>query len=497
VLLALANAGEPLLGAVLLDRWMGRRSWTRRPAAVGRLLAAVTVATGASSVIGGSALALADGGVWWSTVIGWWTGDLLGVLVVAPPLLMVVSRQFDGRHLRELVVSSVLIAAGVGWLFLASTLPLSWVLFPLVGWMAVRYGLLGAATVSVIVSSVAFVAVAADQPFLAGLLQRSHGELLVHVMLITLVIGAYGLAAHIEQAERTAHAAVEGEASFRAVIDEAPVVIIEIDSADSTVVTWNASAAATFGVSAVDIVGRPIPLLGRELADHVQHRDRALHDPDARRFSVTRHGADGTEHHLDVAVHPRSTFDGRVLLTSIIHDRTHDVAAQTELRERLATDQLTGLASRAAIDEQLGDWIARSGGNDRHIAVFCDLDGFKGVNDSLGHRYGDELLVGVGERLRATVRPGDVVARLGGDEFVILAAVPCEPAILALVERVRNAFGSPFRLGDDLIGVGASVGYTIMRPDQTGADVLASADTAMYRDKRNRRHGQPSQAATT
>jgi diguanylate cyclase (GGDEF)-like protein/PAS domain S-box-containing protein len=354
--------------------------------------------------------------------------------------------------------------------------------------MAVRYGLIGAASVSLIVSSIAFVAVAAGEPFLAGLLHRSHGELLVHVMLIALVTGAYGLAAHVAHAARTAHAAVEGEASFRAVIDEAPVSIIEIDSADSTVVTWNETAASTFGVPAAEMVGRPLPLLGHELADHRQRRDRALHDPAERRFSVTRRGSDGIEHHLDVAVHPRTTLDGRVILTSIIHDRTRDVAERTELRERLATDQLTGLANRTAIDEQLVDWIARSDGTERHVAVFCDLDGFKGVNDTLGHRFGDELLIAVANRLRAHVRPGDLVARLGGDEFVILAAVPSDPAIVALVERIRNAFGPPFRLGDQLIGVGASVGHTIMRPDHTSIEVLAGADAAMYRDKRNRRH---------
>jgi diguanylate cyclase (GGDEF)-like protein len=121
--------------------------------------------------------------------------------------------------------------------------------------------------------------------------------------------------------------------------------------------------------------------------------------------------------------------------------------------------------------------------------LFIDLDGFKSVNDSLGHAAGDHLLTVVAERLSVAVRDGDVLARLSGDEFVVLARDVHNTADLAgLADRVMAAFAEPVLLGEAAVPVRASIGTTLFTAGQDCQDVLHRADTAMYEAKRAGSH---------
>jgi diguanylate cyclase (GGDEF)-like protein len=128
-----------------------------------------------------------------------------------------------------------------------------------------------------------------------------------------------------------------------------------------------------------------------------------------------------------------------------------------------------------------------------HLGVlFSDLDGFKEVNDTLGHAAGDELLRQVAARLRAAVRPGDTVGRLSGDEFAIILPGLVDPGDAhGLARRVSDCFAESFRLEGADVVVGTSVGVAVHGDagTRTADQLLREADAAMYRHKQRTRRG--------
>ena len=163
---------------------------------------------------------------------------------------------------------------------------------------------------------------------------------------------------------------------------------------------------------------------------------------------------------------------------------------EAELRHQAFHDGLTGLANRALFTDRVTHALELRRRDQHPISVaFVDLDGFKGINDMLGHAGGDELLVRVAERLRGAVRPADTLARLGGDEFALLMEHSHEPAVVArtLVEALR----APFQVHGRSVAVSASVGVASTGLDGTTVrteDLLSRADIAMYAVKRSGRN---------
>jgi diguanylate cyclase (GGDEF)-like protein len=150
-------------------------------------------------------------------------------------------------------------------------------------------------------------------------------------------------------------------------------------------------------------------------------------------------------------------------------------------------DSLTGLPNRALMLERLEHAFAR-GLRSRHTCavLFVDLNQFKAVNDTYGHRIGDELLVAVSQRLLAVLRPADTLARMSGDEFVILCEDLEDPARAdAIAARVNGALARPFRLSGVEVDMSASIGIAFTgRGSDAPEDLIRDADLAMYRTKR-------------
>jgi diguanylate cyclase (GGDEF)-like protein len=169
----------------------------------------------------------------------------------------------------------------------------------------------------------------------------------------------------------------------------------------------------------------------------------------------------------------------RLLGTS--HDVTERKRLQDEIEHLAFHDPLTGLPNRRLFLDRLGHALARAERADRGCAVlFLDLDGFKTVNDTLGHRAGDELLCEVGRRLTAAARTGDTVSRLGGDEFALL----CERVDLGeagrVAARIREQLHQPAAVQGAEVGLRGSVGIAMAEAGMTAEDILRDADAAMY-----------------
>ena len=158
------------------------------------------------------------------------------------------------------------------------------------------------------------------------------------------------------------------------------------------------------------------------------------------------------------------------------------------LTHRATHDALTGLANRAALTERLaGSFASGSDLRTQHEGLlFIDIDDFKDVNDSFGHEGGDELLVQLAARLRASIRSHDMVARLGGDEFavVVLDNDDGTPATGPVAERIYETLSEPFRIGGHPLTVSVSIGVAQRSTDTAdAAELLRQADSAMYAAK--------------
>ncbi len=181
----------------------------------------------------------------------------------------------------------------------------------------------------------------------------------------------------------------------------------------------------------------------------------------------------------------KGEVESRLLARSIAY-AVERKRAEAELAHQALHDGLTGLPNRALLLDRLGQAIARLERTGTSVAVlFCDLDRFKVVNDSLGHEAGDKLLTGVAERLTDVLRTGDTAARFGGDEFVVLCEdVDGERHAVLVAQRIARRLAEPFALGEDQVHVKVSFGIAVTDRSSVRAESLVrDADAAMYRAK--------------
>ncbi len=185
----------------------------------------------------------------------------------------------------------------------------------------------------------------------------------------------------------------------------------------------------------------------------------------------------------------RVVLGERALLLVHLEDTTSRRLERQRLVRLALHDGLTGLANRTLLEDRLEAALARAGQANLAVGLlYLDLDGFKKVNDSLGHDTGDALLVAVAAKLSAVLRSGDTAGRVGGDEFLVIAYdMVDESGLREVSRRVRSALARPLRVGDREVTVRASIGAVLSRPGEPGSALVRRADAAMYASKRARR----------
>ncbi|MCK9284518.1 MAG: EAL domain-containing protein [Rhodocyclaceae bacterium] len=291
-------------------------------------------------------------------------------------------------------------------------------------------------------------------------------------------------------------ARAEDERRHHSIIETALDAMVQINSA-SVITGWNPQAAAMFGWSRDEAMGRVlhetiIPLRYRDA--HVRgmtHFKTAGDGPLLhRRIELYGLHRDGREFPIDLAVSAIKTGDGYEF-SGFIRDMTEKKKSEDLIWRQANYDELTGLPNRRMFYDRLAQEIKKADRAQLIVALlFVDLDRFKEVNDTLGHRIGDALLVEAAQRIQRCVRETDTVARLGGDEFVIILA---EVASTASIDRIANnilgALADVFTLESETVYLSASIGITLYPQDATEIeDLLKEADQAMYLAKSSGRN---------
>jgi diguanylate cyclase (GGDEF)-like protein/PAS domain S-box-containing protein len=269
-----------------------------------------------------------------------------------------------------------------------------------------------------------------------------------------------------------------------AIIDSSPVAIVELDRG-GLVRLWNPAAERMYGWLSDDVLGRKHPAALEPGWPAPRPVDRGRGQAIAN-VALRQHRSDGTPIDVEMSTAPlRSPTGEPAGVMSVAVDVTERVRLAGQLRHQAFHDPLTNLANRALLQDRLEHALARMDRNGGLAAVLLlDVDAFKTVNDTLGHRIGDQLLSATADRLGGSLRPNDTVARFGGDEFVVLVEdVAGLDDGVDVAERLIAGLATPIHVAGRDIQVRVSIGIVLAGPGAQPDDVLRDADVAMYRAK--------------
>jgi diguanylate cyclase (GGDEF)-like protein/PAS domain S-box-containing protein len=276
------------------------------------------------------------------------------------------------------------------------------------------------------------------------------------------------------------------EASFRLLFDGNPVPMWLYDPNDFKILSVNDAALAHYGYKREQLQTMTLHELWPRDEWHIREEvARSIGDKFRPEKSWRHIRADGSE--IDVLMYGRRVpFGSKSAVLVALVDVTERKRAEARIAYMAHHDALTDLPNRVLFNERLNELLARVRRERNSLAVHClDLDHFKGVNDTLGHPIGDELLKTVAQRVSACLRDTDMVARLGGDEFAIIQFPLDDPnQASALAMTLIDVVSRPYEVHGHEFVVGASIGIAVAPGDGDAADaLLRNADMALYRAK--------------
>lgn len=281
------------------------------------------------------------------------------------------------------------------------------------------------------------------------------------------------------------------ENHFRSLVQGSSDVIM-IAAPTGTLHYVSPAAAGVYGRDAEELVGTELASLihPHDLGRVVHEVRRFLASPPAEepttRIECRFKSGSGEWLNVESTV---NRHQGGLILNS--RDVTERVRLQAQLQHSAEHDPLTDLPNRALFTRRVRQALSgRRAGDHSSAVLFIDLDGFKAVNDTIGHQAGDELLVEAARRLQDSVRAGDTAARLGGDEFAALILgdgsrdrSAREYQVHEIADRLRATLARPYRIGGSEVRVAASIGVAFADAGITPSDLMRNADLAMYRAK--------------
>src|SRR6202012_4819937 len=263
-------------------------------------------------------------------------------------------------------------------------------------------------------------------------------------------------------------------------------IAIALLTEDNRITRVNAAYERLLGRDAAELVDSPaVELIRPDPAPRRRRMDGGSTSADQYEVHFTRPDGEEIWGRVNSTLLVPATDVGQRLLLTQIEDITQLRTMQARFAHAASHDQLTGLANRALVLDQLADLLARSRPADGRTAVlFCDVDHFKQINDTLGHAAGDQLLAEIRQSLTLPARAQDMVGRIGGDEFVLVAhPVPSRSEAASLAERVLRTVRRPVELNGEPVLPSLSIGVALSGPGDSADSVLAAADRALYTAK--------------
>jgi len=324
-----------------------------------------------------------------------------------------------------------------------------------------------------------------------NVLARSS-ELEVTASMFLAIICIVGGSLWLNRFSRDLSESEESEARYRGLLEAAPDAMVVVNQ-DGEIVLLNVQAEKQFGYRRDELVGQkvkniiPEGFAERLIADALRSAEDALAQQIGTGIELNGRRKDGSEFPIEIMLSPLESAEG-ILVTAAIRDITTRKKAEAQMTHSAEHDFLTGLPNRMLLNDRLNQAIILAKRHRKKPAVlFLDLDGFKHINDSLGHPIGDKLLQSLTKRLVDCVRGSDTVSRQGGDEFVVLLSEveQSEDAAIA-ARRMLKAVAEAHPIDKHDLHVTTSIGVSVYPDDGLDAETLIkNADTAMYQAKEN------------
>ncbi|UCC55930.1 MAG: EAL domain-containing protein [Gammaproteobacteria bacterium] len=463
------------------------------------------VATIISATIGTSALLNAglatrpDSSAIWFT---WWLGDTGGVLIITPLLLAwknlplpswPVLRVLEAVLLLTCTLLVALLIFGHHSGHVHNHYPLAFLpLIPLV-WAAMRFGKHGATVcLGLIAASAIWGTIEGNGPLVHGdmnesllLLQMFMGVAALFTLLLTASIHEHRQARRLIKRHNE-----EKTNSLGEILENSLNEIYMFDTQSLRFLNINQSARDNLGYTMDELHDMtPLDIKSEYTHESFGNLIGPLLDGTKQRlkFETMHRRKDGSRYPVEVNLH-LSSHGNRQVFVAIILDITERYATQKQLNHMAHHDALTNLPNRVLFSDRLEHALQHHQRAGRQLALmFLDLDGFKKINDTLGHPAGDALLNQVAQRLLISARKGDTVARLGGDEFTMILEDLEKPGnVPEVARRILDSLARPFNVSGREVFLSASIGIS-MHP-QDGDDVTAlmkHADVAMFEAKKD------------